>query len=267
MIYPFGLHTNLSNQEYHDATGYSSSFVKLAVDHSLQKAKLGKANITEATANRGTATHSFVLEPERNDIVLGPASKISKAFKEKRAEAEALGKLLLTPKEYDQALGMADAVLSHEPAARLLSTKNAIKEASIFVKHSTGICIKARPDCYLPKEGLLIDLKTAQSSHPRAFSRMCYNYRYDLQAAFYRLVCRLHGLTVNDVMFVSVEVDYPHSVHLHTMMDDALSYADTQIEQILPRIATAEKSNDWPTGWGAMSYVGLPKYLQEQELE
>ena len=264
MSYPFGIYSNITNEDYHAADGYSSSFVKLAIDHSLYKAKHGAAVIAAATRNRGTAVHSLILEPEQNDIILGPVSKNSNAFKEMRIEAEARGKLVLTPKEYDQANRMAEAVLSHEPAARLLSSSDAIKEASIFVEHPTGLKLKARPDCYLPHHGLLLDIKTAQSSHPRTFSRSCYNYRYDIQAAWYRLVCQLHGFEVNDVTFITVEVDKPHTVHLHTMMSDALNFADTQIEQILPQILSAEQSGIWPTNWGAVSYVGLPAYLEEE---
>ena len=58
----------------------------------------------------------------------------------------------------------------------------------------------------MPKSGLLLDLKTTISAAPENFTKTIFNMGYDKQAAFYRLVCREAGLSVDDEFhFIAVE--------------------------------------------------------------
>lgn len=258
-----GLHTDIPNAEYHASGGYSSSFVKTWINKSPAHAKYSKFKLSQSVADIGNAVHAMLLEPEKNMVISGPSDRRGNAWKEAYKDAEQNGNILLTSGDYYQVKAMSDSVMSNPHAAGLLEDANRVCEASILAKDpETGIVLKCRPDLLLEKQNEIWDVKTCQSADPRAFKKTIFDLGYDVSGAFYRKVCRMHGMDIKSFGFICVEKANPYATALYMLDEEVMDRAEARINKAIPALYRSEVTQDYPTGWEPIEMVGLPAWMK-----
>ena len=91
---------DMTNEEYHLDPALSASGTKTIAMHDLATFKYAERK--ESTAfDVGTATHTFVLQPELSgEVWCGPETRRGLEWKQKKHDAEEAGALLLTESDY-----------------------------------------------------------------------------------------------------------------------------------------------------------------------
>ena len=151
---------------------------------------------------RGTLVHRMVLEPHEmaKVQVIDASTRSTKAFKQ--AE-EQHGEWAVLQKELDEAQAIADAVLQHKTAARLL------ERAEYKEQHLTWDCEGLRmhgyPDAY--GNGVLLDLKVT-NPEPNKFLRTVLDAQYHMQLALYSLALP----EPVELYWLCVDPNAPHTV-------------------------------------------------------
>lgn len=272
MSHPFGIHTDIPNEQYHalneldGAHCVSSSYIKQWINKSPLHAERGGFSLTQSVADIGTAVHSMALEPERGDVIRGADTRRGKEWKDAYTTAQASGKTLLTAGDYDECEAMTQSLMDNAQCGKILQDKTRLCEASLFVKHEpSGLVIKARPDIWVAHSGVMGDVKTCQDASPKGFTRSAFNLGYDLQSAVYRLAARLAGWNVRYFAFLAVEKSSPYCAHLHTFGNEANARADRIVEAALMEIAEAKDKQEFTTRWGPFNVMHLPPWLEQQD--
>ena len=255
------IYSSMPNEEYHSREGISSTAVKTVFKSSLAHWK-GSVRKHKAAFDLGSAVHAMVLEPERDLVVRGPSDRRGAKWKDKQAELT-VDQVLLPEGEFDIARNMADNIMSHPDAAPLFN-KHMLSEQSIFVPcPKTGLMLKCRPDTLSPSTAgfNIVDIKTTVDASPEGFAKQVWNFGYAIQDAYYRRVCRLAGLDVNDFMFVAVEKEPPYVVAVHVLASEYIDWADKVVMDVLYRIKEAEERGAFQTGWPATNVIEAPRWL------
>jgi exodeoxyribonuclease VIII len=255
--------TDMTNEDYHAHDAISSSDVKMVHSKSLAhwKAKVYKST---PSFDIGTAVHAMVLEGDKDIVVRGPEDRRGNKWKDAQTEAEANGKLLLTLSDYDMAREMADSLLMH-PVGQRMADVSTVNEVSFFATDpATGLKLKTRPDSYWQEQGVLYDIKTCQDANPFAFSRDFHKYNYAIQAAFYMHVIRLCGKPAKNFVFAAVEKSAPYEVSVHVVSEEYLAWAEKHMTNALAKIADAQQSGRYGTGWPEVNVIDLPNWLQQE---
>lgn len=255
---------NISNDDYHNHDAISSTDVKTVYSKSLAHWKAKTYKSTPAF-DTGTAVHAMVLESDKEIVIRGPEDRRGNKWKEAYAECAAKDQLLLTTSDYDLARDMADSLLMH-PIGQRMAGATTINECSFFATDpQTGLNLKTRPDSYWEENGVIYDIKTCQDANPRSFSRDFHKYNYAIQAAFYMHVLRLCGKPVNNFVFAAVEKTTPYEVSVHVVSDEYLEWAEKQMHETLAKIANAQQSGRYVTGWPEINVIDLPSWLHDAD--
>ena len=255
-----GVIKDMSNERYHSMNGISSSTVKTVYKKSLAHWK-GQKHKNSTAFNLGTAVHALLLEEHRDLVVKGPKTKTSKAFKELE-ETLVEDQVLLNEVEYHMAHRMAKSALDHPECNKVLRHKDRMNEVSIFAKcKRTGLELKTRPDLMIAEDGAVYDVKTTVDASPVGFSKECFKYAYDIQAAFYKYVIELAGFNVNSFSFITCEKSSPYVAHMHVITPELMESATQRMHDTIDQIAFADQSLDYGTGWGSYTFIELPKWL------
>ena len=262
----------MPDYEYHDKKKHphiSSSDVKTVYGKSLLH-WAGQEYKESPTLEMGKAVHSLILEYEKQAVVRGPSDRRGNKWKEAKQQAEQQGKILLTERDYDTALEIAESALFNSDFLRSrVSAKNFISEASIFTTcKKTGMLIKCRPDGLLvPQDdkgkGEILDIKTTQDASPEGFQRELRKYNYDLQIAFYLHTMRCASLPCSEMYLVAIEKTPPYAVGVHVLSEIYIKHAEKRMIQTLEKMKHAESSQDFSTGWPEINQVHLPAWLED----
>ena len=191
----------------------------------------------------GSATHCYILEPEKFDrrYRVGPVvDRRTKAGKEEwKAFEDSLvrddGKPIkaITEAEMGGIVNMKNSIDAHPLAGDLF--KNGIAEETIVWNDSTTGCLmKGKLDWRRPEEKLIIDLKTTKDGSPEALSRAMFSYRYHTQYALYLDgVINITGDQDYRFLFVFVEKFPPYAISVVEMDQDAYNIGRrTYIEDV-----------------------------------
>lgn len=218
-----GLHTDMSNADYHAQTDWlSSTQLKRALPEHY------KTGGSQEALDFGTLVHTVVLEPDSLDgyVVLDAAAiagdnpktgrpydnpTMTAKYKAAKAEVEADGKVVVAREDWDAAHAMRDAIAAHPTASRLLLGDDGVSEESAFVTDESGLQHKARFDRRVP--GAIIDLKTTSAKPGRdSLTRTVIDYGYETSAVHYLTVADLLGLDVSGFGWVFVDKSPDHRV-------------------------------------------------------
>jgi len=252
---------------YHAHPSISSSDVKAVATRSLAHWRHRKYKASPAFA-LGSAVHALVLEPQKNLVVRGPEDRRGAKWKDASLAADLDGKILLTEGDYDLAAEIASAVRAHPVVRGWLAEPWFTAEGSFFADDSeTGVSIKARPDGWIPRSGLIFDIKTTRDASPDGFPKELRNYGYDLQAAFYLRTLREAGFDAKKFIFVAVEKEPPYAVGLHVMTDRYLEHANGRVTRTLEKINAAVTAGDYTTGWPMINDIDLPRWQVDPEAD
>jgi exodeoxyribonuclease VIII len=230
----------------------------------------------------GSATHTIVWEPdqfERRYIVSPPpppipsrpeVTKWNRTYKEHKAAwaditnaAAAAGRTILDNEEYDRCRRMRDKLHAHPMASRLI--RLAKPEVSMqWMDADSGLLVKGRLDGLCPDALVYMDLKTAITAEPVAFSRHGYDLGYHFQMALYfdglaTLTKETKRVPAMPVLIV-VENTPPYEVACIEMSEDDLAIGRAQYQWTLGRIKECQASGQWP-GYnpGLLPFV-MPAY-------
>ena len=224
----------ISNKEYRKIEGISASDLKLLEISPLHFHHKELFQFESEVFDFGTLVHKMILEPEdvEKEFIKMPEFNLrTKAGKEEKAkfEEENKDKIVISPTDWERAEKMAKNVLAI--AGNLI--KKGKCEESFLAKDEYGLMRKARPDCYIEALGVVIDIKTTQSTKPYDFQKSIYEYRYHYQAYWYLKTLELAGKKANQFIFIAVEKKEPFMVRLFRISEDAINRAKVEVENLI----------------------------------
>lgn len=251
---------NISNEEYHLNPALSASGAKTIAMQSLAHFKYAKRKVPTAF-DVGTAVHTLVLEPHlKGTVWCGPETRRGKEWKERYAEAQEVGSVLLTEADYQQAVDMATSVRSNAAAMELLGG-DLLVEASVFSHDAEhGVDMRCRPDGWRKDIAAVVDLKTTIDPSPQGFAKQCANFGYHLQDQFYRRTMLNDGHEVDRFVFVAVGKDAPYPVGVYELDYSSLDEGAAGVQYALGKYAQAQERNVWDYGYGDLQTISIPPY-------
>ncbi len=273
----------MSNEEYHSRTEYSSSQLK---DMLRSGAHFYANNIakevekeTKASMDFGTLAHTLFLEPDQfaNEFVIAPKfDKRTKAGKEEAVawEQENVGKILVTQEQVDGALRIVENLKQLSVYADMQNNYG-MAEASIFFTDPVyDLQLRVRPDyhivpCSAFPNGLIIDLKTTTDARPHAFSKKCGDFAYDLSAAMYREGFQQYYKTESkpDFLLMVAESSIPFNVKQYKASDLFLSVGDMRYHKSKSLLAESLLLDEWHGYSTDLEEIFLPSFMTKQALE
>lgn len=219
----------------------------------------------------GSAVHMLALEPERfaeqYEILEGPINpstkkvygKDSDKFRKWLEEAQAAFKprKVLLADEFQSSLDIAKAFQGHPEILQVMSANvekiyERFFELSYVVEGEEPIRLKCKPDCVIPSEGLIIDLKTTSDPAPDSWKWSAEDYGYHRQAAIYLEAMQSLYAKPFKFLFGVVRSKPPYEVGVYELtqrsIDRGWSEVTALIEDYKQRKATGDWLSDWQKG-------------------
>jgi PDDEXK-like domain of unknown function (DUF3799) len=271
---PLGISHNVPEEQYRSDPGLNQSLLKAfgtskspqhflwEKDHPKEETdslRIGRFVDAAVATAIGTAD-SFSMN-DRFAVYTGAVrrGKEWEAFKEFNA-----GKTILNQSESERAVEAAAACAIHSDTQRIL-TVCARQVAVIADLPNIGRCkglIDLLPDPKLCDPLLLahaFDLKTAADASPEGFASACYDFGYDIQAAFYMDLLHACGVPVKNFGFIAVENKPPHLIKIHYLGRESLIIRRAQEKYTNWAIAYREcvKRDHWSgytNSWSEITY-------------
>lgn len=208
---------------------------------------------------RGTLTHTAILEPDRLpiDFAVFDGERRGNVWKDYK-EANA-GRDIVTVPEYQVALRMRDAVRA-DPVAGPLVTGGDREAVIVWRDAASGILCKGRPDLIRP-EHVIVDLKTAANVRHFEFSKAVANYQYHVQAAMYSDGYERVTLKAPRYVIVAVESAEPYDVVVYELGDDVLGPGRDEYHRYLSQLKECRETDRWPGYAGGLAMpLQLPRW-------
>lgn len=267
----------ISNGDYHRRLEISASGLKeMAKSPAHYWAKFLDPNRQPqkptAAMQFGTVVHTLVLEPETAPEVFAIApegtTRSHKVVKDWTAELEAKGMILLLDEEYERALKCRASIFNHHASSRILGHPLGKPEFSIFFEW-LGVGCRMRMDWHIPPcpelpTGLIFDLKSTESAKQDSFARSIWNFRYDIQAAFYREgFQQFYGTQAPPpFVFCAFEKESPFPVATYVADDDMTLRGQRDCERLLLEYQRCREANDWPAYGDTITPISLPYWAK-----
>jgi exodeoxyribonuclease VIII len=241
--------TNITEAEYRKATGLSQSSLKeFLISPAHYLASTEKTKEPTKAMQFGTAFHAHLLQanPEEHYAVKNKVdgrSKEGKAYNEQFA-LENAGKIILDSEEHDKIVSMADSVMANGFAGDVIQSLTH-KEFAVFgINH--GIRLKGLIDGYNEKEGIVIDLKTAEDASPVGFRKAILDRGYALQQVHYTWLLTNAGKPVNAFYFIAIEKEPPYAVGVYKINADSLTKSFKIWDDALDSFFVCQASGAYP---------------------
>lgn len=250
-----GIIENLPEAQYH-ARGELSSTGARRLLESPAKFKYDQTHPKSSDAfDLGTAVHSKVLGIGAGVEVIDFDSWRTNAAKAAKAAAREKGKVPILIGDIAEIDSMAEAVLAHPEARRILESTE-LREVSVFANDpATGVDIRARFDIYGDDE--CADLKTAVDASPNGFMRAVWNFRYDVQDEHY---LKARELVTGDrprFRFLAVEKSPPYLVGVYELNEQWQEIGDVWATAARKIFRACSDADLWP-GYGSEVHALVP---------
>lgn len=186
-----------------------------------------KQRETTAAMTRGSALHTFVLEPdefEKRYLVSPDIRRGTLAWKE--VESAAGDREIIKDSEFEIIERMAASLWAHPAAADLFSQVSKVEQS--FEIDFAGIPYRGFADMVAPT--FVADLKSTQDVSEHSFQRWVFSNKYYLQAALY---CRAFDL--KEFYFVGVEANTPYNVGVFKMDAASIEFGIFELVQLTER--------------------------------
>jgi len=268
-----GIHAGMSNDDYHaitEAIG-STGLRKLARSPShffgsvLDPDRPPQPKPSESMA-AGTLCHCATLEPFAlaRRYAVKPDGQDGRTREGKAWLESVCGRTVISAQQLATAHRQASSIRALPEVATLLS-RGQPEVSAFWTDRQTGVLCKCRPDWVSPtadgKAVVLLDVKTTQDASKAGFKRAIWNYRYDLQAAFYSSGYEAaSGLLVMGFVFVAVEADWPHVAAPYMLDDIGMTRAHNEIRALLDLYAECKRENAWPGYSNTIEPISLPAW-------
>ena len=210
----------------------------------------------------GTAIHTASLEPERfsTEYVTEPKlDRRTKAYKEWKSEVHPSMK---TIKHDDMEVIVAcrDSLIRHTIIGTALRKGGSVELSHYWTCSLTDVPCRFRPDLFLEKAGLLVDIKT--TSNVDTFEKAIVDFGYHIQAAHYcKGVHEVYGIDDVDFLFAVVETNPPYRSRAVMLDAEAIGYGYDRREALLDNYARRLNLDDWrDPGESEPVVVSLPQW-------
>lgn len=276
------------HEEYHsDKTAVNSSILKLM---DVSPATVLTHYMTHDREEKepdhfriGRAVHMAILEPRkfaRNYIRMPEFTGRTKDGRESTRSAEAIKAkkewledlhpqaLCLPEKQHLQLEGMINSVMGCSDAVALL--KAGVSEQSGYYRHpTTGIKCKVRPDLWNPDAKVLIDVKSAEDSSLRVFSKKIHEYKYHLSMAMYADgLYRINGIKPEMSVFIVIEKLPPYQTAVYYCSDVMIQLGHEEYEHSMIKLKHCITTNHWPQRQAhGMEQIDLPAWVYKKGME
>ncbi len=276
---PTGLIHGMPDAEYHAMPGLSATGMKWILRSPKHYRQMIDHRVERATFDFGHAVHAKILGVGMDIAVIpeallaknGAASTLeAKAF---IAQARADGLVPVKADVFAKVDAVADAVLTHEKASKLLERPGA-PEVSLFgTDPDTGVRLRGRID-YLTDDATNVDIKTTNDVRRHKLARAITEFGYDIQSEAYRHLLRINGLDPAPTHLVFVEVDPPHDVRVVSLADPLWTLGgERAVRRAIDLYAECIATDTWPgddDGPGEPEPLDPPGYYlydDEEDLE
>ena len=253
-----GFYPSLPNESYQASAGVSVSRLKRFAE-APAKARVQRP---ETTALRlGSLIHTAVLEAGTLDQRYVP-TRLERRGTAAWEKLEALhpGKEVVKQDDYDTALRIRDAILSHSAVAREVLTPALEVEGSFYwTDAETGLLRRGRADGIHRPYRLLMDIKSTEDASPGAFAHTCRAYRYDWQDGWYRDgIAATLGWQPEGFFFIAVEKEEPWLCKVYEISPHQVDEGRQEVAQMLRDYAECERSGVWPGYGDGVEVLDLP---------
>lgn len=266
-----GLYPDIPAREYHGIAALSKSGMDaLHRSPAHFQAYLLEPHMDTAATILGSLTHTLVMEPDLFSLRYAVYENVNKNTKDGKAnvqDAEAFGFIPISMSTLAQAQAMAQALRNHPTAGGAFKAEGTLFELSVFwEEHVNGVCIpcKARIDVLtadIPGFGrICADVKKTRDASPRGMRKSMVEYRYHVQAAWYRRGLRAVGLETKQFTLLCVEDKPPYNVGLYNISEDAQRVALLEIKADVEQFAECSISGEWPGYSADVVELDLPEW-------
>lgn len=198
----------------------------------------------------GRAVHAKVLGTGADVVIYGDSLRTTEA-RATKAAALAEGKTPLSAAAAAKADQMAEAVLAHDIARKLLERPGTPEMSMFRIDPEVGIWRRSRadflPDIGSPIRPIVVDYKSAADASPRGFGKAAASYDYPGQAAWYLAdYAALGGDPEALFMFIVQEKEPPHAVAVYQAMPNDLAAGHAYNQAAIRRYAECLAADNWP---------------------
>lgn len=263
--------------DYHSLDALSNSSLSVLKRsptefHARFLAKTLKSEETDAM-RLGSAVHMLALEPERfslhYDVAIPPINPTTKKPYQSGSQAylkwqegyqAERGKKAISSDDWENISLVARAFQSHPDIVSIMAAKTEKVfergyEMQYLVEGQDPIRIKCKPDCVIPSEGLIIDLKTTSDPHPDVWRWSAEEYGYHRQAAIYLQAMEAYYGRQFRFLFGVVRSKAPYEVGVYELDDDSISRGWAQVESLIAEYAQRKREDDWKSEWQTGIYT------------
>jgi hypothetical protein len=168
-------------------------------------------------------------------------------------------KTQVDPADMARIRAMMASVRAHPLASRMIHDGDA--EATLRWKDGiTGLECKARVDYYVPRLGMVADVKTSEDARPDAFRKSVANYGYHRQDAFYRSAFTAVGAAVEHFVFVVVEKQAPHAVAVYALDQEAVTRGFASVRADMAVLAECLRTDKFPGYETSIQTLSVPPW-------
>lgn len=265
---PHGITLGLPAEDYHAMDGMSSGGIKeiLKSPSHFQQSRRSPKAPTEFM-QFGTVLHCAVLEPNRLPQVVAviPADAPrgrSNAAREWRDEFRAAnaGKIIIEAEAWERIDTMARNVLATDTAAEFLVDGD-VEPTLIWTEQGT-LC-RARLDFLHRDRTVVVDLKMARDASPEGFQRAVWNYRYDIQAAWYvdAVTATLDTMPAH-YLWCAMEPTPPYAIAWYRAEPDVIECGRRDCMRGMELYRKCLARNDWPGYDRRIRPMSLPRWAR-----
>ena len=263
----------MTNDEYHDGPGVSSSGLKL-IDRTPRHFWDRYLNPDREPRERtpalvlGNQIHAAILEPDEFFRRYYPMPKCDRRTKQGKADAEfheqqaeAAKQETISNDNHIICQRIAENLHKSEGAEYLFQQPGLIEKAFFWRDAATGVLCKCKPDKFLTDDGVIVDLKSCEDAGTRAFERSIVNYKYYISAAFYlRGVEAVTGARPSSFVFAAYEKTSPYCCALYEADAGMIAIGDAEVDRLLRIYADSVAADEWPGYPQTIQPISLPAW-------
>ncbi len=257
-----GMFNGIDEEAYRTSPYVSQSCLK-AIKRSPAHWKHGEHKETDCM-RRGTIVDIAITESEKLSMYHPVPDRVRRNTKEWNGyQAEAGNKLLVKQKEMDDALRMAESVMSQSTVRQILD--GSVFQPSLFGVINELSC-KGRPDIATQSMNCLADIKTTTDARRHSFQNKIKDFGYHIQCAFYIDLWQLcEGFRIDGFVFIVVEDKPPYAIKLYELPDRAIQKGRDEYTKLLDVYQECNRTSQWPGYENLIDEVDLPNWYYYKE--
>ena len=158
----------------------------------------------------GTLLHTAILEPDKLENFVteefifqklpAKATRANKDYKEWKTIQIENGKKIVSKDDYNQAIEFVK-IINSKPNTKALLTNGFAEKACYAIDPISKLLLKCKVD-YIKSDYTMVDIKSTKDASFTEFEKSIYNFRYQVQAAYYMYVVSLvYDIKISDLDF------------------------------------------------------------------